>query len=250
MERGPVSAGYRPARRCSCMNRLFRRARPQKAYRHLAGRDRGPTRSSGEHRRKRTATARYSYSLGQETCSGPPQGSRRGDRCHRIVEGRARSRVSFRKRSRPGALLDAQRAASRATGDGAPEGGGAVTRSGGNAGRGLPEPHRGDRVVVKTIRSPYQAARRDAGRTEARSRRVKCVWLAEVGRTYPRYVARKCGVPDSQGDGPTPLTREDGPVGDPDARVRRRGSRGNGGVRGPCDIDTTKGVLARRARSL
>jgi len=61
---------------------------------------------------------------------------------------------------------------------------------------------------------------------------VKCVWLAEVGRTYPWCVARKCGAPDSQGVGPNPLTRGDGPVGEPDARVRRRGYRGNGGVRG------------------
>jgi hypothetical protein len=135
-------------------NRRSRRARPQKAYRYLTGRDRGPDRGSGEHRRKRTATSAIVATI----CgSGPPQGSWKGGRCHRIAEGEARfTRASqeavFDRRF--GSTRSVRRAGHSVTGHPRSRAVTAVRRKcRPGSGRG----HRSERVVVETNRSPWSS---------------------------------------------------------------------------------------------
>lgn len=200
VERGPESAGYRPAHRRSCRNRLFTGGRgSKKRTGSTPGAIGGLTRarvSSGEN------APRLSSSWprdGQRAPAGLLEGRQvspdRGwqGAFHACLAGSG---------LRSEGLVGAQRASHRSSGDGAPEVVRAVTRSGGNAGRGSSASHRGEWVVVETSRSPHQAERSEAGRTEARSRRENRVWLAEVGRTYPRcsresavYLIRRATVP-------------------------------------------------------
>jgi hypothetical protein len=135
-------------------NRRSRRARPQKAYRYQTGRDRGPDRGSGEHRRKRTATSAIVATI----CgSGPPQGSRSDGRCHRIAEGSARFTRAFQEAvfdRRFGSTRSVRRAGHSVTGHPRSR---AVTAVRRKCRPGSGRAHRSERIVVETSRSPWSS---------------------------------------------------------------------------------------------
>jgi hypothetical protein len=187
-------------------NRRSRRARPQKAYRCQTGRDRGPDRGSGEHRRKRTATSAIVATI----CgSGPPQGSRNGGRCHRIAGGEARFTRAFQEAvfdRRFDSAQSVRRAGQSVTGHPRSRAVIAVRRKcrPGNA-----RAHRSERIVVETSRSPWSscgaARQRTPTREEPRRRvGVRSVWLAEVGRTCSRCSRESVGHLIRRASVPTP----------------------------------------------
>lgn len=188
MKRGPESAGHRPAHRCSCMNRLFRRARLQKAYRHQAGRDRGPDRSSGEHRRKRTATARSRTRWPRDAQRAPAGLPNRRQVSPDRGGGSAFHACSPADDLDRELFLDARRAAGRVTGDGAPEVGSchAVRR------KCRPKDARApSRRTGRRENEPFPVSGRKADRGKDRGAEAACeVCLVGRGRSNVSVVCR------------------------------------------------------------